>query len=137
MLLSVFASFSSRIVATSPYSPGPTPPLDMFENIFDADDEASFALVDSDHSEPEEETPGDTTSAEETSSGDSPTNQYPDYSRSNWEAAIQPTSTHFYWSVSIEEFRAMSDGQWSLFGTAYYIPPEGFNTREKHIADGC
>lgn len=38
-----------------------------------------------------------------------------------------------FWTCSLEEFRAMSDTQWASFGTAFYIPPAGFDTATKHI----
>lgn len=37
-----------------------------------------------------------------------------------------------FWTCSLEEFRAMSDTQWASFGTAFYIPPTGFDTATKH-----
>lgn len=38
-----------------------------------------------------------------------------------------------YWTVSMEEYRSMSERQWAAFGTVFYTPPDGFNTAEKHI----
>lgn len=38
-----------------------------------------------------------------------------------------------FWACSLEEFRAMSDTQWASFGTAFYIPPAGFDSATKHV----
>lgn len=38
-----------------------------------------------------------------------------------------------YWSVSMAEYRSMSERQWAAFGTVFYIPSAGFSTAEKHI----
>lgn len=42
--------------------------------------------------------------------------------------------THdIFWTCSLEEFRAMSDTQWASFGTAFYVPPAGFDSATKHV----
>jgi hypothetical protein len=38
-----------------------------------------------------------------------------------------------FWTCSLEEFQAMSDTQWASFGTAFYVPPAGFDSATKHI----
>ncbi|ROV96554.1 hypothetical protein VMCG_07811 [Cytospora schulzeri] len=66
------------------------------------------------------------------SSNESPTTQPgPNYSRENWASGRGPEDV--FWTVSLEEFRAMDDDQWKAFGTSFYIPPPGYNTAKRHV----
>lgn len=55
----------------------------------------------------------------------------PDYSRGTWDEGRKPADV--FWTVSLEEFRAMDDDQWKAFGTSFYVPPPGFNTAKRHV----
>lgn len=58
--------------------------------------------------------------------------QLPDCSRTNWVAKSCPSLPHVSWSCDMTEFMAMTDQQWMAFGTAFYVPPPGFNTAKRH-----
>ncbi|KUI60940.1 hypothetical protein VP1G_08157 [Cytospora mali] len=55
----------------------------------------------------------------------------PDYSHENWDSGRRPEDV--FWTISLEEFQAMDDDQWKVFGTSFYIPPPGFNTAKRHV----
>ena len=56
-----------------------------------------------------------------------PTTTSAKYSRKNLD------TQDIFWTCSLEEFQAMSDTQWASFGTAFYVPPAGFDSATKHI----
>lgn len=68
----------------------------------------------------------------EPTSSPSPSNP-PNYSRENWNNGRH--SKDVFWTVSMDEFLAMTDEQWQAFGTSFYIPPPGYNTAEKHVVE--
>ncbi|KUI66904.1 hypothetical protein VM1G_02232 [Cytospora mali] len=55
----------------------------------------------------------------------------PDYSRENWDSGRRPEDV--FWTISLEEFQAMDENQWKVFGTSFYIPPPGFNSAKRHV----
>ncbi|KAK7730577.1 hypothetical protein SLS53_008967 [Cytospora paraplurivora] len=57
----------------------------------------------------------------------------PDYSHQKWNGGRRPEDV--FWTVSLEEFKAMNDDQWKAFGTSFYIPPAGFNTAKRHVVE--
>ncbi|KAF3762752.1 hypothetical protein M406DRAFT_72736 [Cryphonectria parasitica EP155] len=127
--LAALSDFSLLVAKTSPYCRGPlvSPALPL-ENLLTASSATSNETDDAADKE-------DNVALPDQDLKDLVTTQktYPDYSRENWEAGIRHSAS---WSVSMDEFCAMSDEQWKAFGTIFYIAPKGFNTSKRHDSGG-